>query len=271
MEVKLQVGETFCFVPEFDENGDLLPISWSKVMAIDKAETPEVLVKDAGMSGEDIAENFHYVGQEVLDYVGTHFGVVGDLTLGGRLTKMILKGGRVFMNGLTSQGGGAPTWGEMISAAVYDMVLREQEGKTPGGSATVDQEVQTWLGKAWGQMTEEERKLADKDKVEATWEEDLREYTAEKYVANEMASKALFFNPAPSHRPEFFKWLGRQMREGNHRAIRRRAIVAVDVEAVSTPTNLMNIQYIEALQVDKVWKPKSLTLMEDSIDSAHGV
>ena len=80
-----------------------------------------------------------------------------------------------------------------------------------------------------------------------------------------MASKALFFNPAPSHRAKFFKWLGQQMREGNHRAIRRRAIVAVDVEVVSTPTNLLNIQLLEVLQAGKVWKPKSLTLMEDAI------
>ena len=58
-EVKLQVGRTFCFVPSFDEYGDLLPISWSRARAFDGAETPEEQGKDAGTSGEDIAENFH--------------------------------------------------------------------------------------------------------------------------------------------------------------------------------------------------------------------
>ena len=109
-------------MPNYDVNEDLLPISWGSAMAIDVDETPEDQDAEAGASGEDLAENFHYVGQEVLDYVATHFGVVGDLTLGGGLTKMMLKGGRAFMKGLTSPGGGAPTWGEMVSAAVYDMV-----------------------------------------------------------------------------------------------------------------------------------------------------
>jgi len=40
-EVKLQVGRTFCFVPSFDVNGDLLPISWRSAMAFDEEETPE--------------------------------------------------------------------------------------------------------------------------------------------------------------------------------------------------------------------------------------
>ena len=264
-EVELQVGRTFCFVPNFNEYGDLLPISWSAAMASDVEVTPKEQGIEDGASGEDVAENFHYVGQEVLDFVATQFGVVGDLTLGGGLTKMILKGGRVFMKGLTSLGGGAPTWGEMISAAVYDMILRKQEDEQDGAATKADREVQTWLGKARKEMTAVEKKLSDKEKAEYTWEEDSRELMAETYVATEMSSKALFFNPAPSHRSKFFKWLGQQMREGNHRAIRRRAIVAVDVEAVSTPTNLTNIQLLDVLQAGKVWKPKSLTLMEDAI------
>jgi hypothetical protein len=80
-----------------------------------------------------------------------------------------------------------------------------------------------------------------------------------------MEGKALFFNPAPSHIGTFSKWLGQQMRDGNHRAIRRRAIVAVDVAALSTPTNLENIQMVDLLRAGTVWKPKSLTLLEDSI------
>ena len=58
-------------------------------------------------------------------------------------------------------------------------------------------------------MTEVEKELSDKEKAEATWEENKREHIAETYVATEMASKALFFNPAPGHRSKFFKWLGR--------------------------------------------------------------
>ena len=104
----------------------------------------------------------NYVGQEVLDFVATQFGVVGNLTLGGGLTKMSLKGGRVFMKGLTSPGGGAPTWGEMISAAVYDMILRMQEDELDGAAAKADREVPTWLGKARKEMTEVEQKLSDK-------------------------------------------------------------------------------------------------------------
>ena len=64
-------------------------------------------------------------------------------------------------------------------------------------------------------------------------------------IVKEMEGKAFFFNPAPSHIGTFSKWLGQQMREGNHRAIRRRAIVAVDVGALSTPANLENIQLIK--------------------------
>ena len=194
-EVEFKVGRTFYFVPNYDVNGDLLPISWGSAMAIDVDETPEDQDAEAGASGEDLAENFHYVGQEVLDYVATHFGVVGDLTLGGGLTKMILKGGRAFMKGLTSPDGGAPTWGEMISAAVYDMVLRMQEDVPDGATTKVDREVQTWLGKSRMEMTEAEIKMSDKEKAEAIWEVDRREHIAGTYVATEMASKALFFQP----------------------------------------------------------------------------
>ena len=59
-----------------------------------ESEVPGVVAPD------DIATNFHYVGEKVLDFVAERMQVIGDLTIGGTLTKMRLRGGEALLRGL---------------------------------------------------------------------------------------------------------------------------------------------------------------------------
>ena len=68
-----------------------------------------------GPSSDDIAENFHYAGAEVIDFVQRRFDVVGDLTLGEGITSLKWRG-RTFLEGLESQSKKGYTWGEMVTA-----------------------------------------------------------------------------------------------------------------------------------------------------------
>ena len=85
----------------------------------------------------------------------------------------------------------------------------------------------SWQGKEYLQMTEEEQAQCDLARERFQEEETLIDEQALDFCQQEVKDGAFFFDPTPEHLPAFLEWLGEQMREGNRQAIRRRAIVAV--------------------------------------------
>ena len=261
-----KVGVEFYFVPKFDGNGDLLPIEWEEVDIQEEDSDEERATEGTGslLSGEDLAEGFHFAGTAVTELVRRLYDVVGDLTVGGYLAHLPLQGGRAFLEGLAKQTRKGYKWGEMVMAAAMKHVLQCREAELASGERQSDKKG-SWEGKAVREMSAGEEKELELAREMATQEEYNLEAWAQAYVSQEVEGKAFFFNPTPDHLPTFAKWLGTQMREGNRKAMPRRAIVAVDVLAESTPWNLQNIQRIDILTADHVWKPKSLTLVEDHV------
>ena len=217
------------------------------------------------LAGDDITAGFHFAGKMVTEMVCSRYGVVGDLTIGGKLAQLPLQGGRTFLEGLDSQSRNKYTWGEMVMAAAMNKILQDKE---EAKGCEEREKVSTkgrWEGKAVCEMTKKEEEQLELERELATQREKDLVGSVESYVKSKVEGKAFFFDPTPEHLPEFAKWLGVQMREGNRKSIQRRAIVAVDVLAESTPENLQNIQQIDFLKAGHVWKPKSLALVEDCV------
>ena len=70
---------------------------------------------------------------EVLHFVAEQYGVIGDLTIGPRLSPLKLTGGRTFVErlqeGTEGRGGSMyqADWGDMVTAAVHVAIQRESE------------------------------------------------------------------------------------------------------------------------------------------------
>ena len=262
--VEFSVGRYFLFQPFFSESGDLLPIQWEDATAYEKGMEGEEKERTL-VTGDDLAMNFHYAGRAVLDFVQEKFGVLGDLTVSENLSGMPLSGGKTFMEGL-SAGGDDFKWGEMVMAAVYAKVLQDRanDGELVADQAE-GQEADSWQGKEIRQMSEEEKIQCNLARERFQEEETLIEGKVLDFCQREVKGGAFFFDPTPEHLPAFLKWLGEQMREGNRQAIRRRAIVAVDVMAGTTPVNMRNVQVLSLLTDGHYWKPRTLTLLGDRI------
>ena len=95
-----------------------------------------------------------------MDFVQRRFDVVGDLTLGGGITSLKWRGGS-FLEGLESQSKKGYTWGEMVTAAAYEQVLR----KVGEGKNASDSQPEGWEGKATKDMTSEEKKKMELARV----------------------------------------------------------------------------------------------------------
>ena len=93
-------GDCFLMTPRFSEDGVLLPVCWMEdCEAYEESEVRESEIP-AVVAPEDIATNFNFVGEEVLDYVAAKMGVIGDVTIGGTLTNLPLRGGEALLRGL---------------------------------------------------------------------------------------------------------------------------------------------------------------------------
>ena len=257
--LELKKGIYFLCTPTAGGSGDL-QILWENAVLEEKNGDGGVPV--GPYSSDDLAEKFHYAGSAVLNYVRDNFGVVGDLTVSEKLTNLPFKGGKTFLKGLEMEREEGYAWGEMVMAAAYKETMDDVQDPSGRGRS-----VEAGSGKSNAELSQEERKERRESQAQAEqrltrWRARARKFVQEKMRATE---GALFFNPTPGHLDTFLEWLGKQMRFGYQKGLRRRAVVAVDVMEGSNPRNLQNIQTHPLWKAGVGWKPRSYTILEDRV------